>query len=64
MNIVLWWINEQMNTSITGGDVGVILDGRGRNPFNLPKDSDFRIKSLLKWSDEVKEYPKKELHDV
>ncbi len=57
-------IDEQMELNIKGGVVGVVLDGRGRGPFNLPKSSDARINSLLKWSDEIDEYPKGEADNV
>ena len=57
-------IDEHMELDITGGVVGVVLDGRGRKPFNLPKSSDVRINSLLKWSDEIDEYPKGETSNV
>ena len=53
-----------MELNIKGGVVGVVLDGRGRKPFNLPKSSDIRINSLLKWSDEIDEYPKGETDNV
>lgn len=49
--------NEDINTRISGGDVGIILDGRGRRPFEIPGDSKNRIKSLLKWSNAIDEYP-------
>ena len=34
---------------IKGGVVGIILDGRGRNPFVLPADKYERIKKLKQW---------------
>ena len=57
-------IDEQMQLDIMGGVVGVLLDGRGRNPFKLPKESNVRINSLLKWSDEIDEYPKGDTNNV
>ena len=57
-------VNEQVDIDISGGVVGIILDGRGRNPFVLPKDSNTRIKSLLDWSCEVEEYPDEESDNV
>ena len=57
-------LNEIINTNITGGVVGVILDGRGRKPFKLSNKLDVRIKSLLKWSNEIDEYPKEDLNYV
>jgi len=57
-------INEQMEITITGGEVGIVLDGRGRKPFTLSDDTDSRIKSLLEWSNEVDEYPSEDLRNV
>ena len=53
-------INEPLNREINGGVVGIILDGRGRKPFILPKNSKERIECLLNWSEEVGEYPEEE----
>jgi len=33
---------------VTGGEVGIVLDGRGR-PLRLPDDSESRIRRLLDW---------------
>ena len=49
--------NEPLNTIVYGGVVGIMLDGRGRQPFNLPKDSGERISKLLDWSKLTNEYP-------
>ena len=49
--------NEDINTRISGGEVGIILDGRGRRPFEISSNSENRIKSLLKWSKAIDEYP-------
>mgnify|MGYP002725506379 FL=1 len=49
--------NEPLNTNVYGGVVGIMLDGRGRRPFNLPKDSGERISKLLDWSKLTNEYP-------
>ncbi len=49
--------NEVVNTNIFGGVVGIILDGRGRNPFILPSDSIQRVQKLTEWSQETEEYP-------
>ena len=57
-------IDEQMQSDIMGGVVGVVLDGRGRKPFKLPKESNIRINSLLKWSDEIDEYPRGDTNNV
>ena len=49
-----------LSSTIYGGIVGLIFDGRNR-PINLPKDSSERIQNLLNWSDAVNEYPKGDL---
>ena len=51
--------NEEINTTLYGGIVGLVFDGRGR-PFNLPKENDKRIDSLNVWSNAMNEYPVKE----
>jgi len=48
--------NEEINTTLYGGVVGLVFDGRGR-PFNLPKENDKRISSLNVWSNAMNEYP-------
>ena len=53
-------VNEEIEADISGGVVGIILDGRGRKPFSLSNNSGNRINSLLKWSNELKEYPNEE----
>lgn len=47
---------EVINTKIYGGQVGILLDGRGR-PFELPKINSERIAKLQEWSKVVNEYP-------
>ena len=54
-------INEVLTTKIYGGVVGIILDGRGRQPFILPNDSQDRIENLLKWSKSTQEFPELEV---
>jgi hypothetical protein len=49
--------NEQIETTIYGGVVGIIFDGRGR-PLDISKDPKQRINDLKKWSYAVNEYPK------
>jgi len=41
---------------ITGGQVGVIIDCRGR-PFQLPEDKSKRIESLKRWAKAIEMYP-------
>tara|TARA_B100001245_G_scaffold59360_1_gene40760 strand:+ start:355 stop:2184 length:1830 start_codon:yes stop_codon:yes gene_type:complete len=48
--------NEPIETTIYGGVVGIIFDGRGR-PLDISKDPKQRIDDLKKWSDAVNEYP-------
>ncbi len=45
-------------TEISGGVVGIILDGRGR-PFVLPNDDKVRVSKLREWMTELKIYPEK-----
>ncbi len=47
---------EVIETTIFGGVVGIILDGRGR-PFHLPEDAATRIQNLKDWSRAANEYP-------
>ncbi|HBR86784.1 MAG TPA: methylaspartate mutase [Candidatus Marinimicrobia bacterium] len=48
--------NESIETTIYGGVVGIILDGRGR-PMGISTDPKQRISDLSKWSEAVNEYP-------
>ncbi|MCH7763940.1 MAG: glutamate mutase L [Candidatus Marinimicrobia bacterium] len=48
--------NETIETTIYGGVVGIILDGRGR-PMTISTDPQQRISDLTKWSSAVQEYP-------
>ena len=54
-------VDEQIICKVKGGVVGIILDGRGRQPFTISKDINVRIDSLVKWSSEVEEYPEENL---
>ena len=49
--------NEILTTQIYGGVVGIILDGRGRQPFNLSILPEERVQNLSTWSDATNEYP-------
>jgi hypothetical protein len=49
-------VNEQIQTKIYGGEVGIIFDGRGR-PLALDHDPKTRISNLDKWSKAFNEYP-------
>jgi len=43
---------------IPGGVVGLIVDTRGRQPFELPKDEATRIERLRKWNRALELYPR------
>ena len=53
-------IGERIKTTIYGGLVGIILDGRDR-PISIPNDPQERLSSLKNWSDALNEYPQKNL---
>jgi uncharacterized protein (TIGR01319 family) len=48
--------SEEISTTIYGGVVGLVFDGRGR-PFNLSVEKDKRIENLTAWSKAMNEYP-------
>jgi hypothetical protein len=48
---------------VSGGVVGIILDGRGR-PFNLPTDAKIRVDKLREWMLELDIYPGERLKDL
>jgi len=52
--------NELLETNIYGGVVGIILDGRGRQPFHLGNNTEDRVSQLKEWSEETGEYPRLE----
>lgn len=43
--------------SLEGGVVGLILDGRGRRPFELPVKDTERVQKLQEWSKALDTYP-------
>ena len=49
--------NQEMECDLHGGVVGIVLDTRGRQPFNLPADAAQRVPLLKKWMKEFKVYP-------
>jgi hypothetical protein len=49
--------NQQIETELHGGVVGIVLDTRGRDPFVLSEEKSERIKLLKKWMKELKAYP-------
>ncbi len=56
--------NEVFDTKVSGGVVGIILDGRGRQPFNLTENTENRVLQLKEWSEETDEYPQLENSNV
>ena len=54
--------NQVLETELTGGVVGIILDTRGRRPFTLPTDASERVPLLKKWMKELKAYPEEILN--
>ena len=51
---------EPLISKIYGGVVGIIFDGRGRQPFQLSKNTEERIEKLSSWSIETQEFPEVE----
>ena len=49
--------NQEWNTTVFGGVVGIFLDGRGRRPFQIPSESTERVAKLNEWSQASFEYP-------
>ncbi len=49
--------NQIVETELTGGVVGIVLDTRGRRPFVLPVEASQRVPLLKKWMKELKIYP-------
>jgi hypothetical protein len=52
--------NESIQTEIHGGIVGILLDGRGRQPFAIPTDMHIRVEKLSEWSLATNEYPQED----
>jgi hypothetical protein len=51
---------KPIRTRLAGGEVGILLDGRGRRPFVLPTDRTERIAALQRWIEALQEYPRRE----
>lgn len=49
--------NNEWETKIYGGVVGILLDARGRRPFQISEDPKERVRQLLEWSAITDEYP-------
>ena len=50
-------LGETWTGELEGGVVGLILDGRGRQPFELPEDEVTRVARLQEWSKALDTYP-------
>jgi uncharacterized protein (TIGR01319 family) len=50
-------VGQAQNTTIKGGEAGLVLDGRGR-PIIFPEDKIQRVSQISKWSDLLELYPK------
>jgi hypothetical protein len=49
---------KAVEASVRGGVVGLIVDARGRRPFELPKDPARRIAKLRAWNKALDVYPR------
>jgi hypothetical protein len=49
---------KPLETAIHGGSVGLIVDTRGRRPFELPHDAGERIARLRSWNRALDAYPR------
>ncbi len=47
---------QEIKTTLRGGVVGLIFDGRGRQPFVLPEQQSERVGKLQEWSEATGEY--------
>lgn len=48
---------QKLSRTVKGGTCGLILDGRGRQPFEMPTDRATRIERLLAWNKALELYP-------
>ncbi|MBI2252629.1 MAG: glutamate mutase L, partial [Armatimonadetes bacterium] len=48
---------NSFEADVYGGVAGIILDGRGRQPFNLPEEKTKRIEKLNNWNKILNLYP-------
>ena len=49
-------LGRPLKTTVEGGSVGVILDGRGR-PLKIPEDGESRRRKLSEWITSLRAYP-------
>ena len=52
-----------VETTIMGGEAGVLIDARGR-PLHLPEEVDMRRRLLLEWFKALNLYPEEELEEI
>jgi len=52
-----------VETTIMGGEAGVLIDARGR-PLHLPEEVDMRRRLLLEWFKALHLYPEEELEEI
>ena len=48
---------KKLSATAEGGVAGIVLDGRGRRPFQLPEDREKRIRKLNEWFSILDIYP-------
>jgi len=48
---------QLLSTEVTGGVVGIVLDARGRRPFEMPTQPAERVRRLQTWAKAMDEYP-------
>lgn len=46
-----------LTADLQGGQVGIVLDCRGRRPFEIPTDAAERVRRLKLWAQALDEYP-------
>lgn len=49
---------QVLECEVHGGEVGLILDGRGRRPFTLPPEKAARLHALAQWNRALDLYPR------
>jgi len=49
---------QVLECEVHGGEVGLILDGRGRRPFTLPPEKAARLRALAQWNQALDLYPR------
>lgn len=54
---------KELITKVEGGELGVIVDARGR-PLELPQDGEARRRRLLEWYSSLEAYPKDYLKGI